>query len=214
MKKILLSLATVALVGVGAVGATQAYFNNKAEVYGNTFKTGTMDLRIDGNDVGTDFNWVNDVWSNQTIEGLYPGFPANSDSEPNEQVIDIRNVGSIDGVVTFDIDRTTDYNLLSKYLKLDVYYSEHIASGKGDWTDSNKKITGMTLSEIIASDPVVLGNLVSAPGAGSTSGDTKIASVKIVWSVDPAADNDVQGLSAKIDAIFDLVQAGSPAGSN
>lgn len=49
MKKILLSLGTLAIVGVVVVGATGAWFTNTETSTGNTFTAGTIDLKV-GND--------------------------------------------------------------------------------------------------------------------------------------------------------------------
>ncbi|MBU0618965.1 M73 family metallopeptidase [Patescibacteria group bacterium] len=48
MKKILLSLFVVAMVGVGLFGATKAWFTDTEGVVGNTFTTGTIDIAVDG----------------------------------------------------------------------------------------------------------------------------------------------------------------------
>jgi len=47
MKKILLSLLTVALVSAAAVGATRAYFSDTETSEGNTFVAGALDLKVD-----------------------------------------------------------------------------------------------------------------------------------------------------------------------
>ncbi len=48
MKKILLSLMTIAMVGAIAVGATSAIFTSQATVDNNTFATGTLEIRVNG----------------------------------------------------------------------------------------------------------------------------------------------------------------------
>lgn len=47
MKKILLSLSMIAIVGVLSVGATGAFFSDTETSTGNTFTAGTIDLKID-----------------------------------------------------------------------------------------------------------------------------------------------------------------------
>lgn len=49
MKKILLSLVTIAAVGALAVGASRAFFTDTEKSVGNTFTTGTIDIAVDGN---------------------------------------------------------------------------------------------------------------------------------------------------------------------
>ena len=47
MKKLLLSLATVAIVVTGGVFATRAYFSDTETSVGNTFTAGTIDIAVD-----------------------------------------------------------------------------------------------------------------------------------------------------------------------
>jgi len=46
MKKILLSLAMIAMVSTVAVGATRAYFSASESNIDNTFSTGTLDISL------------------------------------------------------------------------------------------------------------------------------------------------------------------------
>lgn len=48
MKKILYSLLTIAMVGGMAIGATSAVFTSQATVENNTFATGTLEIRVNG----------------------------------------------------------------------------------------------------------------------------------------------------------------------
>ena len=48
MKRILLSIMTIALVSGAAFGATRAYFTDEEKSTGNTFSTGTIDIAVDG----------------------------------------------------------------------------------------------------------------------------------------------------------------------
>lgn len=50
MKKIIASLAMIALVGTLVVGATMAIFSDTETSYDNTFIAGTLDLKVDGED--------------------------------------------------------------------------------------------------------------------------------------------------------------------
>lgn len=64
MKKVTLSLATIALVAVMAVGATYAVFSSSASITDNTFATGTLEIRINGEPSVVGFN----------VDGAYPGY--------------------------------------------------------------------------------------------------------------------------------------------
>ena len=48
MKKVLLSLATIASVAVITWGASQALFHDTETSTGNSFTTGTIDIAVDG----------------------------------------------------------------------------------------------------------------------------------------------------------------------
>jgi len=50
MKKIIASLAMIALVGTFAIGATRAYFSDTVEISGETFSSGTITLNIGAHD--------------------------------------------------------------------------------------------------------------------------------------------------------------------
>jgi predicted ribosomally synthesized peptide with SipW-like signal peptide len=48
MKRILLGIVTIALVSSMSIGATRAYFADTANVENNTFATGTLEIRVNG----------------------------------------------------------------------------------------------------------------------------------------------------------------------
>lgn len=56
MKKILLSVFTVAAVAAVAVGATKAFFSDTETSTGNTFVAGALDLKVDNTSYGFDWN--------------------------------------------------------------------------------------------------------------------------------------------------------------
>lgn len=58
MKKILLSTMTIAIVGAVAVGATSAVFTSQATVDNNTFATGILEVRVNGQPTIAGFNFV------------------------------------------------------------------------------------------------------------------------------------------------------------
>lgn len=59
MKKILISVMTIAVVGAIAVGATSAVFTSQASVQNNTFATGVLEVRINGEPSIAGFNFTN-----------------------------------------------------------------------------------------------------------------------------------------------------------
>jgi predicted ribosomally synthesized peptide with SipW-like signal peptide len=64
MKKILLSILTIALVATVAVGVTRAYFTDQATVSNNTFTAGKLNFTLNGDMTET---------KSITIAGLEPG---------------------------------------------------------------------------------------------------------------------------------------------
>jgi predicted ribosomally synthesized peptide with SipW-like signal peptide len=66
MKKILLSLAIIAVVSAASVGATKAYFTDQATVANNTFTAGKLDFTLNGDMTET---------QSLAISNLEPGGP-------------------------------------------------------------------------------------------------------------------------------------------
>jgi predicted ribosomally synthesized peptide with SipW-like signal peptide len=101
MKKIILSLSTIAVVATIAVGGTIAYFSDTETSTGNTFTAGTLDLKVDGND---DPNLVP-----YTISDLVPG------QYHQAGTVTLRNDGSIPGRVSVKLQNPwSDENSLEE----------------------------------------------------------------------------------------------------
>ena len=205
----MLSLAVIAIVAVGAIGATRAYFSDTAVMSGNTFTAGTMDLKIDQNVSGGVQNWVsgfdtnsndfksannwtsNDAWNtfmNQFgLNNLYPGMPEKT------QIMDIKNVGSVNGVATIKFDTTTTWNALGDNLIFTVYYNSTSTEASAGAFGS-VLYTG-TLAQF-NHNVYTLGNI----DAG------KQGSVKIVWTMPTSAGDTIQGLNIGINTTFGLTQ--------
>ncbi|MDO8340977.1 MAG: TasA family protein [Candidatus Woesebacteria bacterium] len=84
MKKILLSLAMIAVVSSTAVGATKAYFSDDGTSFNNTFSSGTLDLKLADSDEGWSDN-VSGTWNS----------PANwKPGDEVRQTIRLYNTGS------------------------------------------------------------------------------------------------------------------------
>src|SRR3989344_9269580 len=62
MKKILLSLSMIAVVGVVVLGATGAFFSDTETSTGNTFTAGAIDLTVDSTQHYNNAVCVNNVW--------------------------------------------------------------------------------------------------------------------------------------------------------
>ena len=93
MKKILMSLLTVAAVGALMTGGVIAYFSDVETSTGNTFTAGTLDLKVDGTD--------NPNLAHIDISNRQPG---------DIQWINwtLKNVGSIPGKVSVEFSAITN----------------------------------------------------------------------------------------------------------
>jgi len=182
MKKILLSLGVIAIVAVGAIGATRAYFTDTAAISGNNFTAGTLAIQIDSDASGS-----RQVWSDgfAAPAGMFTNLkPGDSKS----QILDIKNSGSVDGNATIKFDTTT-WSALGDNLNFTVTYD-----GNNDGT----------FETAVASGPLTAWNhnvyQMGALNAG------QIASVKVEWSVPTTAGNNIQGQSITLDTTFGLNQ--------
>ena len=95
MKRILLSLALIALVSSVTVGATRAYFSDTETSSGNTFSAGTLDLQVDGKD---DPNVVHVTMSNMKPgdSASYSWTLSNTGSLSGKPWVEITNVKNYD----------------------------------------------------------------------------------------------------------------------
>jgi len=183
MKKIILSLAIVGIVGAVAIGGTIAYFSDTATVSGNTFTSGTLNLQIDSNPLPSQADWSEGFANSTGFTDLYPGYTS-------QQIIDIYNAGSIDGIATIDLNRTSAWSDLAGVLNFHIWYDDN---NDGAWADTGLNGTVDQYTE--------------AYELGVFANSSKIASVKIVWSVPTTAGNEIQGDGVTIDAVFGLEQA-------
>jgi len=194
MKKIILSLALITLSIAGLTAATVAYFSDSGAVLGTTFSTSTMDLGIDKNPDGTIYDWVDNFTNGQTISGLYPGYPTKG--EHNWQVLDLKNIGTVDGNVTIQLNATS-WSALGDNLVFTVSYD---SDNDGTFVPV---VTG-TLAQFAGNTYALGGFTGVSNNLGNQEG--KMSSVKIEWSVPTSAGNDIQGKSVTIDAVFGLEQ--------
>jgi predicted ribosomally synthesized peptide with SipW-like signal peptide len=98
MNKILISLSVIGVVSAIAVGGTMAYFSDTVTSTGNTFSTGTLDLKVGNQD---DPNVVHITRAN-----LQPN-PRWSHSYGGQW--DLKNTGSIPGVFKITIKNIKNY---------------------------------------------------------------------------------------------------------
>jgi predicted ribosomally synthesized peptide with SipW-like signal peptide len=182
MKRILLSLAIISIVAAGAIGATRAYFSDTETISGNTFTSGTMALKID-QDPNSAVQWWTDGFTNP-----YNPFANVKPGDIGHQVLDIKNVGSVNGNVTIKFD-VTSWSALADNLNFVVTY------------DSNNDGVFETS---VASGLLNVWNHNTYP-LGALNAN-QIGSVRIDWSVPTTAGNDIQGTSVTLDTTFGLEQ--------
>jgi len=87
MKKIILSLAMIAMVSVVTVGATKAWLSDTETSFNNTFAAGSLNLTVDENDGTNTVKW--------TLSNLVPG------NQPKGRFI-LENTGTIDGYLDLE----------------------------------------------------------------------------------------------------------------
>ena len=102
--RILRSLAIIGAVAALTVSATWAVFSSKASVAGNTFATGTLEIRINGQSSITGFNFTNAA-PGDSISGQFgvnnygaPWFAGPSTLAAKELVISKANVSGDTGL--------------------------------------------------------------------------------------------------------------------
>ena len=99
MKKTLLSLALIVLVGVLAIGATIAQFEDTETSEDNTFTAGTLDLKVNDQD---DPSVIHVVKENMVPKPnwTYQGY---------NQQFNLKNAGSVPGTVSWTIKNVENY---------------------------------------------------------------------------------------------------------
>jgi len=190
MKKIFLSLAMIAVVATVAVGATRAYFSDTETISGNTFTSGSMALKIDSNAASNEYTWSGG-FTGGTFTNMNPG-------ATGEQIIDVMNVGGINGNATFDINRTSNWSDLAGALVFHVYFKSN--HNNTDWVDT--ELVGNADAFV---GPYTLGQFTGA-AEELTGQNGQVASIKIVWSVPTSAGNEIQGDSETVNAVFGVEQ--------
>ncbi len=199
MKRILISLMTIAVVGALIGGGIYAYFSDTETSTGNTFAAGTLDLNLDGGNINVVKFTVNDVKPGDSGGGTWT----------------VANVGNMDGYldlesisVSEDIGSTTDPELadeggpdtaqLGNYLMVHIFID---ANNNGSWDAGETDIFGTNAA------PAAINGI-----AGSYALDLSLAAsggtnyITLLWSVGTTVDNRIQGDSVTLDITFELQQ--------
>jgi len=210
MKNILLSLMTIALVGVLIGGGVYAYFNNIEASTGNSFTAGTLDLTVDGENPWTS--------TKITISNMKPGDSGAVDCT-------LENVGNLAGTLAVDINTLVDgQGTCTEPECIDEggTYSSGSCSGNTPinlsaeldiviWVDdgagggtANNGVQDGTEEELFD------GLLAAAGGPWSVTGGLGAGSttyIGISYSIATSVTNEIQDDSSTFTIEFDLGQA-------
>ncbi len=201
MKRILISLMTIALVSALIGGGIYAYFSDVETSTGNTFTAGTLDLNLDGGNTNV---------VKFTVSNVKPG-------DSGGGTWTVANVGSIAGYLDLEsisvseaIGTTTDPELadevppgtdtaqLGNYLLVHMFID---TNNNGSWDAGETNILGTNAA------PVAINTI-----AGSYALDLSLAAsggtnyITLLWSVATSTDNRIQGDSVTLNMTFELQQ--------
>lgn len=128
MRKIILGLGTIAVVAAASIAATGAFFSDTAEATGNVFSAGTLTLKIakdTGSGPGSYGDTKNAAWN---FSNMAPG------GTPEEQVLWLKNVGTIDGMklgISASNSGTSGFGKQIRITKLTLDDSNLLTGGAG-----------------------------------------------------------------------------------
>lgn len=151
MNKILLSLLTVALVSVVAVGATRAYFSDAETSTGNSFTAGTLVVNIDGTGSSTTPYF--------SVPNMAPGDTATS-------CFIVKNTGSLGMLFRAYFNPVSDPKNLASQLDVTVTIRPtagcNVPSGFNAYGPANTVIWTGKLNLLESNSPAVLNNINAA----------------------------------------------------
>lgn len=175
MKRILLSIMTIALVSGGAYGATQAFFSDTEKNEGNTFSTGTIDIAIDDQNPWkrsgfalpdmkpsqTDYiNFVvHNVGTNpvnlfKILKNYKPDDPNGTVSEPECSA----ESGQWDGRICSDRTAVSDIETQINYdMKVELYKNDPKGGGQPVWWETIYMDSDNVKLSTLKDNPMYLG---------------------------------------------------------
>jgi predicted ribosomally synthesized peptide with SipW-like signal peptide len=200
MKKILISLTTIAVMAAMIGGGVFAYFSDTETSAGNSFTAGTLDLNLDGVDTNVVKFSLSDVKPGDSDGGTWT----------------VANVGNIAGYldlesvsVAEDIGTTTDPELASEPTHADTtqlgnYLMVHMfvdTNNNGSWDTGETDILGTNAA------PVAINTIAASYALDlslAANGGTNYITLR--WSVATSTDNRIQGDSVTLNMTFELQQ--------
>ena len=196
MNKILLSLLTISLVSVVAVGATRAYFSDNETSTGNSFTAGTLDLNLDG----TNANVVK-----FSLTNLVPG-------NSGTAYWTIKNVGNVNGYLDMESKTVVndDNNCNEPENLVD---SGNCGAGQGELGANTNVVLfvdddhdGVVDSGDVSLFTGTLDGLVAATIANIPLNANTEKYVSMNWIIPSTVENIIQSDSATFSATFELGQ--------
>lgn len=166
MKKILVSMMTIAMVSALIGGGIYAAFSDPETGTGTAFQAGTIDLQVDADGLGYDAIWTDTL----TLQDMEPDDTAD---------LKFRNYGTLDGVMDITMGTFTGSDAA---LATDADFEFNDASGYTMDGDEYAKLVYVTLSggDSWVSDP---------DGMASGNGDTKVSLYEIANATTTAQIN-------------------------
>ena len=225
MKKILISLMTIAMVGALVGGGVFAYFSDVETSTGNTFTAGTLNLNLtDASENGTESETLTWVFS-----GIAPGATGGGAR------LTIVNTGSLNGYLDLSgvgVANAENYNALTNEAEAADDTDTSDATGVGElganllvqiWLDAdNDGVVDVDGSNNLLERSIYPAAAIGAPNPGVTgvlgsiaasydldtplngaSGTTYIA---LLWNLPGTTNNGVQGDSATLSFTVELDQ--------
>ncbi|ASJ01390.1 TasA family protein [Thermococcus gorgonarius] len=195
MKAVFVAMLLVGLVAVGVGAGTWAYFSDTETSSGNYIQAGTLDLEVSG---------VGQFHTSQVVGGVGGDGIAPGDSDSWD--ITIHNAGSVDGTLT-------------------ATFKNYVYTTEGSSTDPD--ITGTSDLRDVTYITMTLGGNPVDLSSYDTNGDTHVSlselenqqidlgalahgtseTLTITWTIDPNADNGIQGDKIQFDIEFYLEQS-------
>ncbi len=159
MKRILISLMTMALVGALVAGGIYAYFSDTETSSGNTFTAGTLDLEVDDENPWTS--------TGVTVSNMEPGAAA----VPVD--ITCENVGTLTGDLYLRITGVTDTG--------GTINEPECSAESGTWTSPSGPCTGNTPVDDISTLITLSCSVGGSPVAGLNG--VLLSAVPATWTL-------------------------------
>jgi predicted ribosomally synthesized peptide with SipW-like signal peptide len=190
--RILLSVASIIAAAALIVGATFAFFSDEETSSNNVFAAGNLDLVLCDDDENTDTCESQEEGPEDSVEATFGGTDLAPGDCLGEQVLTLRNNGTIDGEEV-DITASNTNGAMSPFLRIDTL--TYGGANLLDLTDDN----GNAINDL---HDLAAGGLPNLPGLDATEEKDLVMNV----CLDESADNSTQGASNTLSLTTTLKQ--------